>query len=68
MLYISTINEMLVLRDTYQLPILMKENADQTATKFMIPTESGILYVHEIRVENYDAIYNKPTEPKESGK
>ena len=67
-LYISTINEMLVLRDTYQLPILMKENADQTATKFMIPTESGILYVHEIRVENYDAIYNKPTQPKEAGK
>lgn len=67
-LYISTINEMLVLRDTYQLPILMRENADQTATKFMIPTESGILYVHEIRVENYDAIYNKPTSTANTGK
>ena len=59
---------MLVLRDTYQLPILMLENADKTSTKFMIPTNSGLLYVHEVRVENYDQIYNKPTQSNPQNK
>ena len=54
---IKTFNEMLGIRDTIQSPILMTENRDETATRFLIPTHTHLLYVHEIRVDNYDEIY-----------
>ena len=54
---IKTFVEMLNIRDTIQLPILMSENKDFTKTTFVIPTENKILYVFEIKVENYDEIY-----------
>ena len=54
---IKTFNEMLGIRDTIQAPILMTENRDETATRFLIPTNTHLLYVHEIRVDNYDEIY-----------
>ena len=57
LLMISSFNEMLEIRDTIQAPILMQENADQTCTRFFIPTNSQILYVFEIKVENYDELY-----------
>lgn len=56
---IKTFNEVLNIRDTLQAPILMFENKDKTLTKFMIPTDSKILYVFEIKVDNYDEIYSK---------
>ncbi len=56
-LKVSTFKEMLDIRDTTQLPILMHENQDRTMTKFLIPTESNLLYVYEIKVEDYDEIY-----------
>ena len=59
-LFIKTFNEMLGIRDTIQSPILMCENADQTKTQFMIPTNTKILYVFEIKVDNYDALYGEP--------
>ena len=55
-LEIETFNEMLDIRDTINSPILMSENTDKTCTTFLIPSED-ILYVHEIKVEDYDEIY-----------
>jgi hypothetical protein len=56
-LAVSTFNELLSIRDTIQSPILMCENEDQTKTGFMIPTNTNLLYVYEIKVDNYDDIY-----------
>ena len=54
---IKTFTEMLGIRDTIQSPVLMSENKDETMTRFFIPTNTKILYVFEIKVDNYDAIY-----------
>ena len=48
---VNTFEEMLEIRDTIQAPILMNENADKTCTKFIIPTDSKLLYVYTISVE-----------------
>ena len=50
---VDTFDEMLEIRDTIQAPILMYENEDKTCTKFMIPTDSKLLYLYEIKVEGY---------------
>ena len=54
---IKTFAEMLGIRDTIQSPVLMSENKDQTASRFYIPTATKLLYLFEIRVDNYDEIY-----------
>lgn len=54
---IKTFNELLGIRDTLQSPILMTENRDQTMSRFLIPTESKMLYAYEIKVDNYDELY-----------
>ncbi len=54
---IKTFVEMLGIRDTIQSPVLMSENADETMTRFFIPTPTKLLYVFEIKVDNYDEIY-----------
>lgn len=59
LLYVNTFNEMLGIRDTIQSPILMYENGDQTCTQFLIPTNTKILYIFEIRVEDYDDLYGE---------
>ena len=51
---------MLGIRDTIQSPILMTENRDETMTRFLIPTNTKILYVFEIKVDNFDEIYATP--------
>lgn len=56
-LYLNTFREMLEIRDTISSPILMSENQDNTLTEFVIPTANNILYVLEIKIENYDEIY-----------
>jgi len=61
---IKTFVEMLGIRDTIQSPILMSENRDQTKTQFLIPTNTKILYVFEIRVDNYDELYAKIAEER----
>ena len=63
LLYVNTFNEMLGIRDTIQSPILMYENGDATCTQFLIPTNTKILYIFEIRVEDYDDLYaeSEPT-------
>lgn len=58
-LMIKTFNELLGIRDTIQEPILMCENRDKTMSRFLIPTNTKLLYVYEIRVDNYDEIYGR---------
>lgn len=55
---IKTFEELLGIRDTLQAPILMTENKDQTMSRFLIPTAAKLLYVFEIRVDNYDELYD----------
>lgn len=62
---IKTFNEMLGIRDTIQSPILMTENKDETMTRFLIPTNTKLLYVYEIKVDNYDLIYASRNELEE---
>lgn len=56
---IKSFNEMLGIRDTIQSPILMTENKDETMTRFLIPTNTKILYAFAIKVDNYDEIYSR---------
>lgn len=56
-LTIKTFNELLGIRDTLQAPILMTENQDKTMSRFLIPTDAKLLYVFEVKVDNYDEIY-----------
>lgn len=58
-LVVGSFREMLSIRDTIQSPVLMSENTDKTKTQFFIPTNTKILYLFEIRVDNYDDIYGK---------
>ena len=51
---VDTFDEMLEIRDTIQAPILMHENEDKTCCKFMIPTDSKLLYTYLISVEGYE--------------
>lgn len=51
-LNVKTFNEMLEIRDTVQLPILMYENEDRTCSQFFIATPSNILYLFEVKVED----------------
>lgn len=55
-LRVNTFTEMLEIRDTLQMPILMYENKDQTATKFIIPTCTKLLYLFEIKVEGLNDV------------
>lgn len=62
--YVNTFDEMLEIRDTIQAPILMHENEDLTCCKFIIPTDSKLLYVYVISVEGYvDPVPAKAEEP-----
>ena len=57
LIHIKTFAEMLEVRDTVGSPLLMYANQDGTATSFVIPTGTGLLYTFEIRVEDYNNIY-----------
>jgi hypothetical protein len=59
---VDAFDELLEIKDTIQAPILMYENEDKTCAKFMIPTDSKLLYLFEIKVEGY--VEPQP-EPKE---
>ena len=59
---IASFREMLSIRDTIQSPVLMSENTDQTRTQFFIPTNTKILYLFEIKVDNYDELYGSHPE------
>ena len=51
---VDTFDEMLEIRDTIQAPILMHENTDKTCCKFIIPTDSKLLYTYVICVDGYE--------------
>ena len=57
LIVMDTFMDLLEIRDTIQSPILMHENEDQTCTTFMIPTNTKLLYIFEIKVEDYDELY-----------
>lgn len=57
---VDTFDEMLEIRDTIQAPILMYENEDKTCAKFMIPTDSKLLYVYEVKIEGYSEPEEEP--------
>ena len=59
---VDTFDEMLEIRDTIQAPILMFENEEKTCTKFLIPTDSKLLYVYEVKVEGYSEPEEAPKE------
>lgn len=54
---IKSFTELLSIRDTIQSPVLMSENKDETRAQFLVPTNTKILYLYEIRVENYEELY-----------
>lgn len=54
---VNSFTEMLGIRDTISAPVLMYENEDKTCTQFYIPTSTDLLYMFEIKVEDYDQIY-----------
>ena len=54
---LKSFTEMIDIRDTLGAPLLMYENEDRTATSFLVPSNMGLLYSFELRVEDYDAIY-----------
>ena len=58
-LSVRSFNELLGIRDTLQAPIIMTENKDKTMTRFLVLTDGKLVYVHEIKVDNYDAIYSR---------
>lgn len=51
---VTTFVEMLEIRDTIQKPILMLEDADKTWAKFIIPAETNLAYVFEMKMEDFD--------------
>ena len=53
-IFVDTFDEMLEIRDTIQAPVLMYENADKTCCKFIIPTDSKLLYTYVICVDGYE--------------
>ena len=60
---VKTFLELLSIRDTIQSPVLMCENLDETRSQFLIPTNTKILYLFEIKVDNYDELYANTNEP-----
>lgn len=49
-LQVTTFEELLEIRDTLQMPILMYENEDQTDTQFLLPAENGLCYAYKVCV------------------
>lgn len=66
LLVLDEFNALLEIRDTIQSPILMYENEDKTCATFMIPTNTSLLYVFEIKIADYDEIYKKVAEGEEN--
>ncbi|MBE6702743.1 MAG: hypothetical protein E7585_04955 [Ruminococcaceae bacterium] len=56
-LRVTSFSEMLGIRDTINSPVLMYENDDKTCTQFIIPTSQQLLYIYELKVADYDALY-----------
>lgn len=57
-LLVKTFDELLEIRDTLQSPILMTENEDKTRSEFIIATNTKIIYMFEVKIDDYDLIYS----------
>ncbi len=53
-LHVASFPELLEIRDTLQIPVLMYENEDKTASWFFVATTSGILYLYDVYVEGFE--------------
>ncbi len=53
-LNVATFKELLEIRDTIQIPVLMYENEDRTKAQFFIVSPSNILYLYELKVEDFE--------------
>ncbi len=53
-LHIATFQELLEIRDTLQIPVLMYENEDKTVSQFFIATTSGLMYLYVVCVEGFE--------------
>ncbi len=53
-LHVATFPELLEIRDTLQIPVLMYENEDKTAAWFFVATASGVLYLYDVYVEGFE--------------
>lgn len=53
-LKVNEFTDMLEIRDTILQPILMYENKNKESTYFIIPSNTNILYVHRINVNDID--------------
>lgn len=51
---VSTFVEMLEIRDTIQKPILMQEDEDKTWAKFIIPAETNLVYMYQMKMEDFE--------------
>lgn len=52
-LKVQNFTDLLEIRDTMQLPIMMLENKEQLATCFVIPTNAQLLYFYSITAKQY---------------
>lgn len=52
-LKLESFNDLIEIRDTIQQPILMYENEHKTSTKFIVPADSGLVYLFELFIEKY---------------
>ncbi len=50
---VQNFSDLLEIRDTMQLPIIMIEKKEQLATCFLIPTSTNLLYFYSINVNQY---------------
>lgn len=51
---VSTFVEMLEIRDTILKPILMQEDEDKTWAKFIIPAETNLVYMYQMKLEDFE--------------
>ncbi len=63
-LRVKNFSDLLEIRDTRQLPIIMLENKEQLLTYFAIPTPNNILYFYFISVNQYMLSSGKNTSNK----
>ncbi len=64
-LKVQKFTDLLEIRDTMQLPIIMLENKEKLVTCFAIPTPSKILYFYSISIKQYALASGKNNEEKE---
>lgn len=65
---VQKFSDLLEIRDTMQLPIIMMENKEQLVTCFLIPTAANLLYFYSINVKQYALPSGRHKKQEESNK